>query len=296
MTVSGYDFNRQCDWADYFPPNPTLESVARDSDFRATGMGCLAPDLGAFYGVRDVRGYDANDPYRMVRLLDLFRDPSSQQYTFARTLGWVPANSPLAHLVGIKYLIFRGEPPKDPSIQFVSPDYWVRINPLALPRVSVPAHVFVFDEKDEDKRLKALSDPRFDPRIHAIVESGTPTGLENRSCAGKVRIVSDTVQRIEVEYDMQTPGMLLMTDRFDPGWKALVDGKEQPILAADEAFRGVILPAGKGRVEFIYAAPAFWKGMELAGAAFLVWALWGGCVAVWRTRRYHGAVRAGGSR
>ena len=47
-------------------------------------------------------------------------------------------------------------------------------------------------------------------------------------------------------------GHVVLLDTFYPGWHAEVDGREQPIRAADLAFRAVAVPPGRHTVRFFY--------------------------------------------
>lgn len=74
--------------------------------------------------------------------------------------------------------------------------------------------------------------------------------------AGPARIVDG--------FDRQTvtalgPGLLTVKDRNMAGWRAYLNGKEQPI--ADGIWRVIDLPAGEHVVEFVYEAPGLRTGM-----------------------------------
>lgn len=51
------------------------------------------------------------------------------------------------------------------------------------------------------------------------------------------------------------PGVLLLNDRWDPNWRATVDGKPVPILRANYLMRAVGVPEGEHVVEFRYRPP-----------------------------------------
>ncbi|MDP4196032.1 MAG: YfhO family protein, partial [Bacteroidota bacterium] len=51
---------------------------------------------------------------------------------------------------------------------------------------------------------------------------------------------------------------LFLGDTYYPkGWKAYVDGKETKIYRTNHAFRGIVVPKGDHKVEFVYAPVSF---------------------------------------
>jgi hypothetical protein len=70
-------------------------------------------------------------------------------------------------------------------------------------------------------------------------------------------------ERVEIAADAKTPAYLLLTDTFDPGWSATVDGKPATIRPAYAAFRAIFLPIGKHRVVFTYEPAGFREGLAL---------------------------------
>ena len=71
----------------------------------------------------------------------------------------------------------------------------------------------------------------------------------------------------------------MLTDSYFPGWHASIDGVEAPILPADVAFRGVLVPPGTHQVTFEYAPASFSIGLALAAGALM-----GLAAALWRVR------------
>ena len=128
----------QCERALYYPPIPALEQVAKAAPGRVIGYRCLPATLAGLCGLRDVRGYDAVDPARMVELLATARDSRSTIPPYAATQWLIPKLiptpegnvrlPPVLDLLGVRYVIFRGEPPPETRPVFQSPDYWVLEN------------------------------------------------------------------------------------------------------------------------------------------------------------------------
>ena len=50
--------------------------------------------------------------------------------------------------------------------------------------------------------------------------------------------------------DAPRPGLLYASESFFDGWTASVNGAPAPILPANYAFRAVVVPQGRSRVEF----------------------------------------------
>ena len=73
---------------------------------------------------------------------------------------------------------------------------------------------------------------------------------------------------------METPGLVVLADLWDKGWQAYLNGKRVPILRANHAIRGVVVPAGSGTLEFRYAPASFAWGLRLAGLAAVALLVW----------------------
>ena len=78
-------------------------------------------------------------------------------------------------------------------------------------------------------------------------------------------IVEEIPERVVVETDASMPAYLVLSDTFDPGWSATVDGRPAPIRPAYVAFRAVYLPAGTHTVVFTYRPAGFELGLALSG-------------------------------
>jgi hypothetical protein len=160
----------------------------------------------------------------------------------------------------------------------------VLVNSNALPRPFVPRCVETV--ADDKTRLARLAADDFDPREVAYVE--TPVQLP-AACRGTAEIVRESPAHVTVVVRMETAGLVVLADHWDKGWQAILDGKRVPILRANHAVRGVVVPAGNATLEFRYAPASFAWGVvlaALAGVALLGWLL-----VVLRGRRTAAACR-----
>jgi uncharacterized membrane protein YfhO len=67
-------------------------------------------------------------------------------------------------------------------------------------------------------------------------------------------------------------GNLVLADSFDPGWKAVVDGKPVKIEMEEPFFRRVLVPAGEHLVVFTYSPDSLKLGafISLLSLAVLI--------------------------
>lgn len=68
--------------------------------------------------------------------------------------------------------------------------------------------------------------------------------------------------------DLPEPRILTFLDSWYPGWTAYIDGKEAPLLKADDAFKAVVVPAGTHSVFFGYYSETTALGFKLTLGAF----------------------------
>jgi hypothetical protein len=258
-----------------FPAIPALTELAQAEPGRVIGYGALPAKLAQAIGLRDPRGYDSVDPGRWTQLLKRTADPRAPFSPYAVTQFLMPrirfappdrlAMHPILDMLNVRYLIFRGTPPAEVRPHFQSPDYWIIENRRALPRVFVPRRVEF--QPDAAVALKHVGSGRFDPRALAYVESEVSLPEDAN---GEAAILDETPSRIRVEARMQTPGLLVQSDTWDPGWRAYLGERALPILRTNTALRGVVLPAGVSQVEFRYEPASVRRAFWISGASALL--------------------------
>lgn len=277
MLATAWGDNPQSDPSLYYPPVPALTRVAASTPGRVWGVYCLPPNLAMVAGLRDVRGYDAVDPARPVRLVQILSDPSfGPSPAYAKTQWTVPrVDLPLLNAVGVRYLIGRGEPPQEVRVVYRAADYWVVENDAALPRAYVPRRAEVLN--DEAERLRRLASPDFAPAEVVYVEA--EGGIASGPFEADARIVSEEPTAVRIDVDARTPAIVVLTDQWYEGWVARVDGRPVPVLRANHAFRAVEVPAGRSTVEYRYEPRGFRIGVWLAAVAVVAQGAW--LVAGW---------------
>lgn len=258
-----------------YPEIPVV-SWLRERPERFLGVSAFPPNLASVFGLRDVRGYDGIEPSPYVELLLAATDPQSIEADYARTQWMVPSRlssevsdtdlSPILDLLGVRWLVFRGRPPEDFTPAWSGLDYWVTENPDALPRVRIPLRVEVVEDAAE--RVTRLADPEHRPAEVALLEAPLTRPLATGSeTSGEVRIVEDSPSRVEIESDLDRESLVVLADRWHPGWRVRIDGVDAPSLRVDHALRGVVVPGGRRRVTWSFRPVGLWPSLCLSAVA-----------------------------
>jgi hypothetical protein len=152
-------------------------------------------------------------------------------------------------------------------------------NPRALPRAYVTYRARPAPPAEE--LLAILSRSGFDPLAESYLEGGpglpavSDAPLRGRPAA----IVRDEPTLVEIEAELEAPGLLVLADSYYPGWQATLDGEPVEIQPANHLFRGVVVPAGRHRVRFAYRPWTLTLGIAASGLGAAVLLLLG-----WRGR------------
>jgi hypothetical protein len=287
-----YGRNPQCDPALYYPRLPLLdrlkraESVGDGLAYRILGMNCLPANLSMVFGLRSLTGYDSVDPRPLADILDPVRDVRQGVQDYSRLGKYAPIVQvepggsvrlpPVLSMLGVRYLICRGKPRSTVKPYLLEYDYWALENKDALPRAFVPRRVV--RAPDDKQLLNLLTAFKFDPRQVAYVagEFSLPG-----DCRGRAEVVAETPREVTVIAEMETAGLVVLSDLWYPGWLAYRNGESVPIWRVNHAIRGISVPAGKSTIVFRYEPESFAWGVRLmlaglAGAvAWIGVALWG---------------------
>jgi len=173
-----------------------------------------------------------------------------------------------------------------------SHDYQIRRNRLVYPRAWVVHDSRPLPDLEGLTRLQQggpmqeilYSDDRiwhdstltaFDPRQLVWIEKDKQ--LELRAfLSGKPPRSTETVkvsypspQRVELEANLESAGIVVLADIHYPGWKLTIDGQPAPIYKVNRLMRGAAVPAGVHRLVYSYEPRSFQVGgtITLAGLA-----------------------------
>ena len=78
------------------------------------------------------------------------------------------------------------------------------------------------------------------------------------------------INEVTLRSEVSAPSILLLSQTYYPGWKALVDGQEAPVFDVDLLLTGVALPAGSHEVQFVFDPRSFRAGALLSLASVVM--------------------------
>jgi hypothetical protein len=128
-----------------------------------------------------------------------------------------------------------------------------------LPQLLLVQDYSVINQRDEI--FKALAHTDFDPKSKVILEQAPQPAPVKSEARGTVWIVNSSTDHLTVEADLPSPAILLITDGYSEGWRAVaLPGsvqQEYRLLPANYVLRAVPLAAGKHRLRIEYSPAAF---------------------------------------
>ncbi len=151
--------------------------------------------------------------------------------------------------------------------QFIAPNIYK--NPSCLPRVFMIGKAKAFiGEKELMEQMEQL-----DPR-ETILLSQLPTGYHepvNPSFSDQeASIIQYLPDRITIMTKAREDKFLVLSDTYNPFWKATIDQKPSPILKVDYGLRGLYVPKGAHRIVFSFYFYPFYCGLTITCASLLV--------------------------
>ncbi len=217
------------------------------------------PDSAALYGFEDVGGI-AN-PLMLADWHQLWEALGGRQ-------------SRLYDMLNVTHLIVRDGTPLPEgkfALVFDAPgELAVYRNAEALPRAWVVHEVVSVDSNAA--ALAALQAPDFDPQSRAIVQGMEELSDLNAPATGAeiVEVVEHGTNSLTIAVEATSPGLLVLSELWYPGWRATRNGEAVPLLRTNSALRGVSVPTGKSSVQLKFSPDSWRIGLLAALAGWIL--------------------------
>jgi hypothetical protein len=226
----------------------------------------LPPNLHLYHGLAsvdeyaemlNVRHYNVFGPV-LLHLAGRSDEPAASQYC-----------RKIFSMLNVKYII---SPRALPELQFeLMHDGPVKIyrNQEVWPRVFMAERVIVCS--DDATVLKQLYSADFEPQTVFVPQAElTALPLKLRTAITSegphhntqaVTVVRYEANRVELQVETKSSGLLVLSDTWFPGWIALVNDTKSPILRVNHTLRAVALKPGISQIEFLYRPLSFIAGL-----------------------------------
>jgi hypothetical protein len=259
----GFGFNPALPRERVFPETSALREVAQAAtDGRVLSLDeGLPANVATYYQLADVLGYDALDRRRHRALLELAGP-------FGRISAFPHADSWVHDLLGVRVVASRTARTEGDltGASAVGKGLLMR-NPGALPLMFTPQSVTPVAGLEE--AAAALRRPGFDPAAVAVVE--TRSAVRGAVLSGPVQRNRPALGRLEIRLDVAVAGVVVISEGYDRGWSAWIDGTPAPVFPAYVALMAVPVPAGQHVLQLRFR-PMTWT--------MALWFLAAGCLAV----------------
>lgn len=282
MFYLGWKLNPPQKASQLFVETGSTRFLSADSDLyriiRGPGSGgVLPPNTAAVYGISDAQGYSSLVLDYYGQFMDLI-EPGLAKTIRIRPLNQVESlTSPLLNFLNVKYVLLESNVSQElaefdaahEDIELVY-DGEIKIyeNKDVLPRAYVVTSYVVAENRAE--ALELLRDDGFDPAKQVVLEKEPmfdADGTDSTGSGGHVRVLEYQPTRVVLEATFPAEGLVVLSEVYYPGWKALVDGAEREVYRANYAFRAVPVESGSHQVELVYDPWSFKLASGLSACA-----------------------------
>ncbi|MCI0389325.1 MAG: YfhO family protein [Acidobacteria bacterium] len=152
-------------------------------------------------------------------------------------------------------------------------------NLKAMPRAWFVTEVETMPEADVLMTIKEgkFRDGRpFDPAQVALLDEESCHGFKvalprpDIPSSAEASVIRYEPQRIEIRTVASHERFLALSEVYYPGWKARIDGVESLIYRTNYTLRGLVVPSGEHKVEFVYTPASFHIGAICFGLGVLL--------------------------
>lgn len=220
--------------------------------------------------IQDVQGYNPIQTLRTVEYMAALNG-ESQEYHESNVLP-NGLRSPLFDALNTRYIVvpaaITGRPDlfhlaqRYPTV-YLDDDVRVLENEEAFPRAWI---VHEARQVAEGEALPLMTDGSLAPQQVAVLESASPElAPPTDPAADNVVVTHFEPDRIELSATTDAPGLIVLSEMYDPGWRAFLDGEELDIHVANHALSAVPLPAGEHEIELRYDPVSLRAGVVISG-------------------------------
>ncbi len=267
-----------------FPPAPAFDFLLHqdDSQFRIIQVGLpYSSNAPLMYGLRSADGYEVALSGRQRAFVEDLIDRNSNGINFLSDRILERTDRRL-DLLNVKYVLLPAFVPD--FKRFLQSNRFVQAfnngsvaifeNPAALPSAWVVSASGVEIVRDLTKEVNRLKSPAFDP-MKSVTVSEAPQLFSVPDAAsdpfsGSAKVVESDARRVAIKTEASSPAILIFSQMYYPGWKAMIDHRPSQIVPVDVALIGIPVPAGVHEVVLVFQPLSFRIGLGLTTLSIVV--------------------------
>ena len=270
----GYKYNTFTPKEILFPTTKVLDFL-NDQDnklyrLQITHQELMTANLNIPYKIQMIDGYDSFHTQRFEELVMAgnFENPQKRFQSPGRSIFLANYRSPIFDLMNVGYVLSLEEI-KDPKLKkvFQEGKTIVYQNNKSYPRAYLTNDFEVI--KEDEKILERMIDFSQKEERKVILEEEIDFESSGDLKNASLLIEDYQSQRVKIISSSLQKSILVLTDAYDPGWQALIDGQSTKIYRANYNFRAVLVPEGKHEIVFQYKPLSFKIGLYLSIGTFL---------------------------
>ncbi len=131
--------------------------------------------------------------------------------------------------------------------------------------------------KNADEEIDTLGSAVFIPGSVAVIHTDFDKIVSEKSLGydslASIKLETYSPNKLTYAYNSSAPQVAVFSDIYyagKHGWKAYLDGKEEPYFRCNYILRGMALPAGKHSVEFRFEPESYYTGNKIAYAGSFI--------------------------
>lgn len=276
VSFDGYRYASK--WMPFDPrehvyPQMDVISYLQEHDGHGRIFGNTGNELNSYFGLSSIEGYDAVYNGRYAHLMSSVEN--GRIGTPSGSVVQLPKHGEyserMMQLLGVEYLLQRNSDGRSPwaypywlhdhyRTVYKDEQYEVLRNDRAIQRAYLVSDYRV-RTRDQDI-VDELYSETFVPGETVVLETDPDPDPEEGT--GSASIETYTPNVVTIRTDTTVPKILVLTDVWNDGWHATVDGLPVPVHRANFAFRAVSVPAGQHVIRFEYMPDSAISGFALA--------------------------------
>ncbi len=222
------------------------------SPFQEVNTSYFHKSLGGYHGAKLQRYQDIIDYY----LQQDFQRLRSVFYggTTASDIEGVLANLPVINMLNTKFIIYN-------------PDMAPLRNPFTMGNAWFVEQIRTVESSQEE--INALGEE--DLNSTAIIHLDFSDILEKQTIGsgnGEIKLTEYKPDYLQYTSQTSSPSFAVFSEiYYSAGWKAFINGKEEPIIRTNYLLRGLFIPEGDSIIEFKFQPASFKYGKIISGTA-----------------------------